>query len=99
MMDFFLDEEDNLKSPNLVAYIDPNSPPKSILYQSLSLNQAQTAPKAEPKAVSASQGTVDVSASMNMLKKLLTQELVSKTNGVYSFKISGTFKFLTWTRF
>ena len=89
MMDFFLDEEENLKSPNLVAYIDPNSPPKSALYQSLSQNQTQAAPKVENNTVEPSKGGVDVSVSMNMLKKLLSPELVSKTNGVYSFKISG----------
>ena len=91
MMDFFLDEEENLKSPNLVAYIDPNSPPKSAIYNNLTQNQTQKIEKPEINATSANNGTVDVTVSMNMLKKMLSPELVTKTNGVYSFKISGIF--------
>jgi hypothetical protein len=90
MLDFFLDEEDNLKSPNLVSYIDPNSPPKSALYQNFGQNQTpQTPSQTQTQATPAQGGNVDVSASMNALKRLLSPELVSKTNGVYSFKITG----------
>lgn len=89
MLDFFLDEEDNLKSDNLIAFIEPNSPPKSVSFTSGEKIPSKVVDKATTsKPTTPATGSADVSSSMNSLKKLLSSDLVSKTNGVYAFKIT-----------
>jgi putative sterol carrier protein len=77
MLDFFLDEEENLKSPSLVSFIQPDS-------------SQSTAQKAQPEqaAASTSSSTADVTASMNAIKGLVSSDLVKKINGVYGFNVT-----------
>lgn len=77
MLDFFLDEEENLKSPSLVSFIQSDS-------------SQSTAQKAQPEqtAAAAASSTADVTASMNAIKGLVSSDLVKKINGVYGFNVT-----------
>lgn len=76
MLDFFLDEEENLKSPSLVSFIQPDS-------------SQGTAQKAQPEqTASTSSSSANVTASMNAIKGLVSSDLVKKINGVYAFNVT-----------
>jgi hypothetical protein len=72
MLDFFLDEEENVNSPSLVGHIKSTS------------SSAQTASANNSQAPS---GQQDVSGLINSMRALLSPELVEKMNGVYHFHL------------
>jgi len=76
MLDFFLDEEENLKSPSLVSFIQPVSSQGSA---------QKTQPEPAPSTTSSS---ADVTVSMNAIKGLVGNDLVKKINGVYAFNVT-----------
>ena len=77
LLDFFLDEEENLKGATLTSLTEKSAKPAPA-----------AAAAASPPPPSPSGGANDVTPAMDAIKKMISPELVKKVNGVYSFVIS-----------
>ena len=75
LLDFFLDEEENLKGATLTSLTEKSAKPAP-------------AAAASPPPPSPSGDANDVTPAMDAIKKMISLELVKKVNGVYSFVIS-----------
>jgi putative sterol carrier protein len=73
MLDFFVDEDANVKSPTLVGFVKGAS---------------SAAPAAAATAAATNAGDkADISGLINAMRVLLSPELVEKMKGVYSFQV------------